>query len=108
MLPFAKNLRRVVIILAVFLLYISMYLIHNAYGGTLCIIKSSDDNKIESGDNSSIQEASRLLYKVNNSNLFTVSNARFLFSFFSLVMHLQLWRELGLGGLSCNIYLKIK
>jgi hypothetical protein len=51
-----------------------MYLIHNAYGGTLCIIKSSDDNKSELGDNS-MQEASQLLYKVNNSNLFGVSNA---------------------------------
>lgn len=74
---YMKNIRRLVIILAVLLLYISMYLIHNAYGGTLCIIKSADDNKgTEQGDN--IQEASRLLYKVNESNLFAVSNVQFL------------------------------
>lgn len=74
---YMKNIRRLVIILAVLLLYISMYLIHNAYGGTLCIIKSSEDNKgTEQGDN--IQEASRLLYKVNESNLFAVSNVQFL------------------------------
>ncbi|KAG5680517.1 hypothetical protein PVAND_010024 [Polypedilum vanderplanki] len=49
----------------VFLLYLSMYLIHNAVG-TLCIIKTSEDNKNNEGD----IDASRLLYKVNNSNLF--------------------------------------
>lgn len=76
---YMKNIRRLVIILAVLLLYISMYLIHNAYGGTFaCIIKSSEDNKgTEQGDNN-IQEASRLLYKVNESNLFAVSNVQFL------------------------------
>lgn len=72
---YMKNIRRVVIILAVLLLYISMYLIHNAYGGALCIIKSADDSK--AGDNDA-QEASRLLYKVNDGNLFAVSNVQFL------------------------------
>ena len=63
-------------IFAVFLMYISMYLIHNAYG-SLCIIKNSEDNKSNDGD---IETASRL-YKVNNTNLFAVSNAQFLFCF---------------------------
>jgi hypothetical protein len=57
-----------------------MYLIHNAYGGTLCIIKSSSSSSGDKGNEGDI-EASRLL-KANNSNLF-VSNvhnfsARFL------------------------------
>lgn len=56
-------------VFTVFLLYISMYLIHNAVG-TLCIIKNGDDNRSNEGDSS---EASRL-FKVNNSNLFAVSN----------------------------------
>lgn len=72
---YMKNYRRIMIIFSVLLLYISMYLIHNAYG-TLCIIKTGEDNKSNEGD----IEASRL-YKVNNSNLFAVSNAHFL-SFF--------------------------
>ena len=46
-----------------------MYFIHNAYG-TLCIIRTSQDNKSIEKD----IEASRL-YKVNNSNLF-VSNVK--------------------------------
>ncbi|CRK97336.1 CLUMA_CG010729, isoform A [Clunio marinus] len=63
---YIKNYKRVIIILAFFLVYISMYLIHNAYG-TLCVIKSN------SGDNGSSNkrdiEASKL-FKGNNSNLF--------------------------------------
>ena len=37
-----KNYKRIILILAFFLLYISMYLIHNVYG-PVCIIKSSGD-----------------------------------------------------------------
>lgn len=61
-------------VFVIFLMYISMYLIHNAYG-SLCIIKNSEDNKSNVGD---IETASRL-YKVNNTNLFAVSNAQFCF-----------------------------
>lgn len=64
---YIKNYKRIILILAAFLLYISMYLIHNAYG-TLCIIKSSSGDKGSKGD----IEVSKL-YKANNSNLF-VSN----------------------------------
>lgn len=63
---YMKNYRRIMMIFAVFLTYISMYLIHNAYG-SLCIIKTNDDKSTD-GD---IEAA---LYKVNNTNLFAVSN----------------------------------
>ncbi|KAL7033210.1 hypothetical protein ACKWTF_007506 [Chironomus riparius] len=62
---YMKNYRRIMMVFAIFLMYISMYLIHNAYG-SLCIIKNSEDNKSNVGD---IETASRL-YKVNNTNLF--------------------------------------
>lgn len=64
-----KNYKRIILILAFLLLYISMYLIHNAYG-TLCIIKSGSGDK-DSGGKGDIEVAK--LYKANNSNLF-VSN----------------------------------
>lgn len=62
-----KTYKRIILILAFFLLYISLVLIHNAYG-TLCIIKSSsngDKSKVNEGDN----EVPKL-YKANSSNLF--------------------------------------
>src|SRR5690349_5789519 len=65
-----KNYKRIILILAFFLLYISLVLIHNAYG-TLCIIKSSSN-----GDKSNVNEVDNevsKLYKANSSNLF-VSN----------------------------------
>jgi len=66
---YIKNYKRIIIILACFLLYISMYLIHNAYG-TLCIIKSSSSS---SGDKGYINKGDigiSKLYKASNSNLF--------------------------------------
>lgn len=71
---YMKNYRRIMMVFTVFLLYLSMYLIHNTVG-SLCIIKTGDDNKANEGD----IEASRLLYKVNNSNLFAVCNAKHFF-----------------------------
>lgn len=68
---YIKNYKRIIIILAFFLLYISVYLIHNAYG-PLCIIKSNsssgDKGNINKGDTEVLK-----LYKASNSNLF-VSN----------------------------------
>jgi hypothetical protein len=65
-----KNYKRIIFILAFLLVYISMYLIHNAYGGTLCIIKSSGDK----GNNGSKGEfEGSKLYRGSNSNLFNVS-----------------------------------
>lgn len=64
---YIKNYKRIILILAFFLLYISLILIHNAYG-TLCIIKSTNSSNINEGDN----EVSKL-NKANSSNLF-VSN----------------------------------
>lgn len=64
---YIKNYKRIIIILAFFLLYISMYLIHNAYG-TLCIIKS---NGSSSGDKGDFDKGDiSKLNKANNSNLF--------------------------------------
>jgi hypothetical protein len=71
-LVYMKNYRRLMMAFTVFLLYLSMYLLHNAVG-TLCIIKTADDSKGNEGD---IEASRLLLYRVNNSNLF-VSNAKF-------------------------------
>lgn len=69
---YIKNYKRIALILAFFLLYISMYLIHNAYG-TLCIIKSNSGDKgnINSSSKGDIEPSK--LFKANVSNLF-VSN----------------------------------
>lgn len=64
---YIKNYKRIILILAFLLLYISMYLIHNAYG-PLCLTKSGSDS-VGKGD---VVEVARL-YKANNLNLF-VSN----------------------------------
>lgn len=69
---YIKNYKRIALILAFFLLYISMYLIHNAYGA-LCIIKSNSGDKgnINSSSKGDIEPSK--LFKANVSNLF-VSN----------------------------------
>lgn len=67
---YIKNYKRIVLILAFFLLYISLVLIHNAYG-TLCIIKSNS-----SGDKGNVNEGdSEVSNRANSSNLF-VSNVQ--------------------------------
>lgn len=67
---YIKNYKKIFLILAFLLLYISMYLIHNVYG-PLCIIKTNGSSS-GSGDKASFNEVSKL-YKANNANLF-VSN----------------------------------
>lgn len=66
-----KNYKRIILILAFLLLYISMYLIHNVYG-PLCIIKSNGSSADKGNINEGDIEVSKL-YKANSSNLF-VSN----------------------------------
>lgn len=71
---YIKNYKKIFLILAFLLLYISMYLIHNVYG-PLCIIKTNGSSS-GSGDKASFNEADievSKLYKANNANLF-VSN----------------------------------
>jgi hypothetical protein len=71
---YIKNYKRIILILAFFLLYISMYLIHNVYG-PVCIIKSSGDKSSSSKGDIDVSK----LYKANSSNLF-VSNVHNMFS----------------------------
>lgn len=70
---YIKNYKKIFLILAFLLLYISMYLIHNVYG-PLCIIKTngSSSSADKGGFNEADIEVSKL-YKANNANLF-VSN----------------------------------
>ena len=92
---YIKNYKRIILILAFLLVYISMYLIHNVYG-PLCIIKSSNSssNSISNGDKSNEGdiEVSKL-YKVNNSNLF-VSNVQRLEAKTSVGLDEWNWRRM--------------
>lgn len=69
---YIKNYKKIFLILAFLLLYISMYLIHNVYG-PLCIIKTNASSSADKGSfNEADIEVSKL-DRANNANLF-VSN----------------------------------
>lgn len=89
-LMYIRTYKRIILLLAFFLVYISMYLIHNAYG-TLCIIKQPPNNSSNSPlftDKSSNinSNAEARVFEVSHFMLYRVKTTLNLFSLVSCVV----------------------
>ena len=69
---YIKNYKRIIVLLAFLLLYISMYLIHNAYG-PLSVIKGNSSSGVEVDIDDDVVAKQQLDKAASHSNLFAVS-----------------------------------